>query len=326
MRDGVAHLGSNQQGHRRGPRKLLRAPGASAHEEDSQLTDWLERVGTINAIAAILEADLKQQKEAGQRSAGDSDARALGIEGFGWLSGAMTAAIQQIQADRSQEPRTVSVPMELQVAPVAPLSPNSSTQGQCRWVRVAQLSIHESGSDGDRPVPHHSVPTAADPSPNPQHPSSRAHHQRVKAAQQQQQAHLGDLPAQANAAADSKTTVTGLPVPPASSQLTNPELESKLFSCAEVARELNYQESTIRRCAKKSWLCGPGPYPLRGIPSFYVVTRPNPACGRGHGWKFQRIKATCNASGHSLATQSRGRARHNKATQSCHRHNTCGPI
>ena len=120
----------------------------------------------------------------------------------------------------------------------------------------------------------------------PQHPSSRPHPQWVKADQQQQQSHLGDFLAQSDEAADSKTTVTGLPVPPASSQLTNPELESKLFSCGDVARELNYQESTIRRCAKKSWLCGPGPYPLRGIPSFYVVTRPNPACGRGHGCKF----------------------------------------
>ncbi len=173
-------------------------------------------------------------------------------------------------------------------------------------------------------MPHHNVPAAADPSPNPQRPS-RPHPQWLK-ADQQQQAHLGDFLAQADAAADSKTTVTGLPVPPASSLLTNPELESKLFSCSEVARELNYQESTIRRCAKKSWLCGPGPYPIRGIPGFYVVTRPNPECGRGHGWKFQRIKATCNASSHSSTTQIRGRARHNKATQSCHRHNIRGPM
>ena len=61
MRDGVAHLGSNQQGHLHGPRKPLDAPRASAHEEDAQLTDWLKRVGTINAMAAILDADLKQQ-------------------------------------------------------------------------------------------------------------------------------------------------------------------------------------------------------------------------------------------------------------------------
>lgn len=255
MRDELAHLGSNQQGYPHRPRKPLHA----AHEEDIQLTAWLERVGTLNAIAAILDATRKQQTETGQQSVGGSDTRALGLEGFGRLSGAMTAAIQQIQADGNQEPRIVSIPMELQVAPVAPLSPNSSTQGQCGWVRVVRLSIH-------------------------------------------------------------------LPVPPASSQLTNPELESELFSCSEVARELNYQESTIRRCAKKSWLCGPGPYPLRGIPGFYVVTRPNPACGRGHGWKFQRIKATCNASSHLLATQSRGRARHNKATQSCHRDNICSSM
>ena len=42
MRDGVAHLGSNQQGHPHRPRKPLQALGASAHEVDTQLTDWLD--------------------------------------------------------------------------------------------------------------------------------------------------------------------------------------------------------------------------------------------------------------------------------------------
>ena len=373
MRDGVVHLGSNQRGRPHRPRKPLQALGASAHGEETQLKDWLERVGTLNAIAAILDAARKQQTKAGQQAAGGSDARAMGIEGLGWLSGAMTAAIEQIQPAGSQEPRRPSIQIQPQVTPVAPLSPhrpaNSSTLGQGRWVLVARLSIHPPGSDGDRHMPHRSVPAAADRAPNPQRPSRP---QWVTASQEQLQAHLGAFLAQADAAADIKTAVaellnwwklhetaisdsdsselvallhgficpwlqqqdpsalseptTGLHGAPASSQLTNPELESKLFSCGDVARELNYQESTIRRCAKKSWLCGPGPYPLRGIPSFYVVTRPNPACGRGHGWKFQRIKPTCNASSHSSATQTRGRARHNKATQSCYRHNTCGQM
>ena len=373
MRDGVVHLGSNQQGRPHRPRKPLRVLAASAREEGTQLTDWLERVGTLNAIAAILDAARKQRTEAGQQSADGSDARAMGIEGLGWLSGAMTAAIEQTPADGNQEPRTLAIQMEPQVTPGAPLSPhrpsNSSTQDQGRWVLVARLSIHPPGSDGDRHVPHRSVPAAADRAPNPQRPSRP---QWVTASQEQLQAHLGAFLAQADAAADIKTAVaellnwwklhetaisdsdsselmallhgflcpwlqqqdpsalsgptTGLDVPPASNQLTNPELETQLFSCADVARELNYQESTIRRCAKKSWLCGPGPYPLSGIPSFYVVTRPNPACGRGHGWKFQRIKATCNPSSHSSAAQTRGRARHNKATQSCYRHNTCRPM
>jgi|GEM_PF-1118859 len=75
MRDGVVHLGSNQQGRPHRPRKPLRALGASAREEGTQLMDWLERVGTLNAIAAILDAARKQRTEAGQQSAGGSSRR-----------------------------------------------------------------------------------------------------------------------------------------------------------------------------------------------------------------------------------------------------------
>lgn len=56
--------------------------------------------------------------------------------------------------------------------------------------------------------------------------------------------------------------------PPAKAEL---ELEPRIYSCSEVAQLHNYQDSTIRRCAIKSWRQGPGPYPLRGIPGFYVV-------------------------------------------------------
>jgi hypothetical protein len=99
---------------------------------------------------------------------------------------------------------------------------------------------------------------------------------------------------QASSGLPEPTARTLLPAACAQAVTEELELEPRLYSCNEVAQLHNYQDSTIRRCAIKSWRQGPGPHPLRGIPGFYVVARPNPGCGRGRGWKFQRAKQQQN--------------------------------
>lgn len=323
--------------------RLVPFPAVPIGPERVELSTWLDQVGPLNAIAAILDAESQRQYMVPAAAADPAPATAS-IEGLGWLAGAVTAAFQShLQDGGTADPGTATIPLELKCTPATPGRPQRTAeaagQPQRGWVPMGRISIVRPASG--RRVPDHAMPAAPAQAPIP---ARRTEGTWRVLSEQHLHAHLSDFVAPADAPANIQTAVAGLmawwklheatiseadsieligllhgfirswltqqdpsalPEPTtwllaaaAEGAPATPELDATLYSSRDVARELNYQDSTIRRCASKSWRQGPGPHPLRGIPGFYVVARPNPGCGRGRGWKFRRVKATCRDVSH----------------------------
>ena len=73
-------------------------------------------------------------------------------------------------------------------------------------------------------------------------------------------------------------------------QATLPDLEPRIYTSKELAKQLSYDDATIRRKAADSWQEGAVPQPLKGSQNWYVVGRGNSQGGRRCGWKFQQRK------------------------------------
>lgn len=69
----------------------------------------------------------------------------------------------------------------------------------------------------------------------------------------------------------------------------NPELAPQVYTSAELGRQLNYKDSTIRRKGAIALKRGPAPQPLPGLPDWYVVEQGHRKGGRRCGWKFKRL-------------------------------------
>jgi hypothetical protein len=315
-------------------------PAVEIGPGNAELSAWLEHVGTLNAIEAIMEAERHRQQALAASSAPTVLAGALhGLDGFGWLADAVSVALQShLQREESADVGPVTIPLELHLTPTQPRRPHRPTDPSgaqaSRWTPVARISLEQPASTGGAP---HQCRPVEQPRPTGVAPSREARW--TPLGTHQLHSHLHNFLALSATTANLKTAVAGLLAwwklhelaisdadsgelvgllhhfirtwlmqqatptvlpeptartllpaacaPPAKAEL---ELEPRIYSCNEVAQLHNYQDSTIRRCAIKSWRQGPGHHPLRGIPGFYVVARPNPGCGRGRGWKFQRAK------------------------------------
>lgn len=83
---------------------------------------------------------------------------------------------------------------------------------------------------------------------------------------------------------------SGLLIPKPSHLQAAPELEPRIYTSTELAKELNYNEASIRRKAKAAWIEGGGPQPLGRGSNLYVVGRSCPGGGRKCGWKYQKLR------------------------------------